>query len=156
MSEPPILPYAGTSGHAGSETSRERAVSDDTSGVTGARQRRTLDALARAMHHGLTYRELGQQLQLHHGQSSGVLSGLHKAGRVARLADTRRGRCAVYVLPDFVWSRPTEPHGNTARTSLMQEMADALVLIPQCSHRVFVGGCLSCRAQDIVARYEAR
>lgn len=119
MSDQPVLPYGGTSGHAGSETSKQRAVSDDTSGRTGARQRTTLRLLGNAGAYGLTYRELGDRTGWHHGQSSGVLSGLHKAGRIVRLTETR-GRCKVYCLPlsSTVLGRPTEQPSKVARPGL--------------------------------------
>src|SRR5262245_42775761 len=90
----PILPYAGTSGWSGSETSRERAEHDDTTGVTGKRQRDTLRVLSIYGDKGVTWRELAEVLRVHHGGASGVLSVLHKAGRIERLAE-RRDRCKV-------------------------------------------------------------
>jgi hypothetical protein len=106
------LPYAGTSGWSGSQTSFERAIADDSSGVTNKRQREALEELMWASRIGLTWKELGMSLNLHHGQASGVLSVLHKAGEIERLKQ-RRNKCAIYVLPQFVHDRETEKHGNT-------------------------------------------
>lgn len=106
------LPYNGTSGWSGSDTSLARAIDDDTSGRTSERQQATLGSLAQAGDLGLTYRELGEIHGWHHGQSSGALSVLHKTGRVARLTE-RRNRCKVYVLPEHVNDRHTEPHGGS-------------------------------------------
>lgn len=108
----PSLPYAGTSGWSGSDTSRERAVRDDKTGVTGRRQAKLLGILAERGNEGITWRELSQITGDHHGTASGALSVLHKEGRIDRLT-VRRGRCKVYVLPEFVNGRQTESHGRS-------------------------------------------
>lgn len=111
----PATPYAGTSGWSGSDTSLARVIDDDTSGRTSQRQRAALDSLAQAGDIGLTWKELGDIHGWHHGTASGTLSVLHKVGRIARLTE-RRNRCKVYVLPDHVDDRPTEPHGGSMNT----------------------------------------
>lgn len=117
----PDLPYGGTSGWSGSETSMERAMDADADGTTSARQARTLHLLLVEREHGLTWKELADLTGWHHGQASGVLSVLHKEGRVARLTE-RRARCQVYVLPQHVADRETAPHGR-------RRAADTLALI---------------------------
>jgi imidazolonepropionase-like amidohydrolase len=111
-----LLPYAdaeagASSGHSGSDTSAERAHRDDADGTTAARQLQTIRLLDAAGQHGLTWHELARAADWHHGQASGVLSVLHKAGRVERLTERRR-RCLVYVLPTHVADRETAPHGG--------------------------------------------
>lgn len=106
------LPYAGTSGWSGSETSQQRALLADASGETEDRQRLTLAALRSAGTRGLTYQELGSTFGWHHGKSSGVLSVLHKDGQIARLAKERRNRCAVYVAPQHIDNRAVARHGR--------------------------------------------
>lgn len=98
------LPYAGTSGWSGSETSAARARGDDKDGTTSRRQTQARSRIFEAGVEGLTWKELADQLNLHHGQASGVLSVLHKTGHIVRLAETRN-RCAVYVNPQFVNGR---------------------------------------------------
>jgi len=93
----PVLPYAGTSGWSGSDTSRERALRNDHDGTTSAQQSKTIDDLNYAKADGLTWKELADINGWHHGQASGVLSTLHKANLVCRLIQ-RRNRCAIYVL----------------------------------------------------------
>lgn len=105
------LPYNGTSGWSGSDTSEGRAVESDTSGKTALRQAQTLAALHGAESSGLTWIELQQILPLHHGTLSGVLSVLHKEEVICRLSE-KRGRCKVYVLPQFVGGRLTEKQGR--------------------------------------------
>lgn len=124
--ELPVLPYGGTSGHAGSDTSRERAERDDRDGTTASRQRQALRALTVARRQGLTWRELGEYLRLHHGQASGVLSGLHKVGLIVRLTE-RRNRCLVYVMPEYVDDRKVSPYGrHTPVSAQEQEIIDDL------------------------------
>lgn len=134
--ELPLLPYGGTSGHAGTDTSRDRALAEDQDGTTADRQRRTLAALADAAHYGQTWRELADATGLHHGSASSSLSILHKEGKIARLTETR-DRCKVYVQPDAVDGRDTEPYGKPGRPTTTQMITaiehayDALVAAGQ-------------------------
>ena len=98
--ELPAVPYKGTSGWSGTSTSRDRALTEDADGTTANRQRRTLNFLA-TYERGLTWKELSDITGWHHGQSSGVLSVLHKEGLIYRL-QTKRNRCAVYVAKENV------------------------------------------------------
>jgi len=109
-----VLPYAGTSGWSGSETSQARATSADSSGVTSYRQSAALFALYAAGVDGLTWKELGDVQGWHHGTATGVLSVLHKAERIARLSMVR-DRCKVYVHVDYVAGRETEQQGRKSR-----------------------------------------
>ena len=97
---PPVLPYAGTSGWSGSETSKQRAINEDKSGVTNLRQKQTIVHLNHNESRGLTWRDLSEITNWHHGTASGVLSVLHKAGIIIRLKETRN-RCAIYVTPEW-------------------------------------------------------
>lgn len=109
---PGTFPYAGTSGYAaGSDTSEDRARTDDATGATTVRQRLVLRTLDHQGTTGATWAELANVYGWHHGQASGALSTLHKSGLVARLAE-RRQRSHVYVLPQHVADRPTQPHGS--------------------------------------------
>lgn len=117
------LPYAGTSGWSGSDTSRERAMRDDHDGTTTERQRLVLTYLTERRWAGATYTEVGREFGWHHGQASGALSVLHKAGRIARLADVRRGRCAVYVMPYHVGDRAFAPY-RPNRARRLDEVSD--------------------------------
>lgn len=110
-SQVPALEYAGTSGWSGSVTSRDRAHSADSSGKTSERQEETLSRLLKAGARGMTWKDLSMSTEWHHGQSSGVLSGLHKAGMIYRLAQSRAG-CRIYVHPDHLGGRETEDHGG--------------------------------------------
>lgn len=56
--------------------------------------------------YGVTWKELGDHLNAHHGTASGILSKLHEEGRIVQLEEKRRGS-AVYVTPGYVDHRPT-------------------------------------------------
>jgi DNA-binding MarR family transcriptional regulator len=107
----PELPYNGTSGHSGTDTSRQRALSADRSGKTALRQAQALNLLSQRDMLGLTWKELSQITGLHHGTASGVLSVLHKTGRIARLKESRDG-CKVYVDVSFIEGRVVEKQGR--------------------------------------------
>jgi hypothetical protein len=95
-SDHPSLPYNGKSGHvASSKTSTARALHEDATGVTGKRQLAILDVLDTA-EFGKTWSELGNELNLHHGQISGALSVLHNAGRVFALRRERNNSQIYY------------------------------------------------------------
>ena len=103
-SNQPILPYAGTSGWSGSQTSKDRAVRNDKDGTTSRNQIETYWRVNASAEEGLTWKELSDATGWHHGTASGVLSVLHKAERIVRLKETRN-RCAVYVVIDEVHER---------------------------------------------------
>ena len=106
-----LTPYAGTSGWSGSSTSRERAEREDSDGTTSLRQATAIRVLSASRSSGLTWKELAELTGWHHGQASGVLSVLHKEGRIERLAQSR-SRCRVYVMPQYVHERDTETQGR--------------------------------------------
>ena len=107
----PQLPYNGTSGHSGTDTSKERALHADRSGKTALRQAQALNLLSQREMTGLTWKELSEITGLHHGTASGVLSVLHKTGRIARLKESRDG-CKVYVDVSCVEGRLVEKQGR--------------------------------------------
>ena len=95
-SDHPSLPYNGKSGHvARSKTSTARALHEAATGVTGKRQIAILEVLETA-EFGKTWAELGNDLNLHHGQISGALSVLHNAGRVFALRRERNNSQIYY------------------------------------------------------------
>ena len=107
----PQLPYNETSGHSGTDTSKERALHADRSGRTALRQAQALNLLSQREMAGLTWKEFSEITGLHHGTASGVLSVLHKTGRIARLKETRNG-CKVYVDVFCVQGRVIEKQGR--------------------------------------------
>lgn len=118
-------PYAGTSGWSGTDTSRDRATSADRDGTTSRRQRLVLIALQGAGPHGRTWGELASDTGMHHGQASGTLTVLHKAGRIARLTE-KRNRCRVYVHPAYVNGRDTEPYTPRVQPADVEQMQETI------------------------------
>jgi hypothetical protein len=104
-----FLPYAGTSGHSGSDTSAARAKHLDTNGKTSDFQFHALQLIEDSQDKGVTWKELSDRLNIHHGSASGVLSVLHLVGKIERLSETRN-RCKVYVSIPWVMFRNTEEH----------------------------------------------
>lgn len=105
-----MIPYGKTgSGHAGNDTSRERQEISDASGLTGKRQKATLDAVELSAGHGVTALEMEQLLNVGHGQASSALSHLHRAGHIRRIKD-RRNKQEIYVLPEHVGDRKESPY----------------------------------------------
>lgn len=105
----PVLPYAGSSGHSGTDTSAERAVDADSTGKTLDRQEALRGLLRDAQGYGITVKELREQTGWHHGVASSILTHLHIAGDTVRLVD-KRDKCHIYVLPQYDAGRPTEPY----------------------------------------------
>jgi DNA-binding MarR family transcriptional regulator len=120
----PELPYAGTSGYSGSDTSEERARVADRSGKTALRQAQALTLISNSGSQGLTWKEFSDVTGLHHGSASGVLSVLHKSGRIARLKQTR-DKCKIYVDVRAVQGRAVEAHGKVKSVSC-----------PNCGHNL--------------------
>jgi hypothetical protein len=100
-----------TSGHSGSDTSRERAVNDERSGRARLRAQTVLGYLEVMGLEGLTVKELREVTDWHHGKASSALSNLHKTGEIVRLRESR-DKCKVYVLPKFQGNRLTEQQGG--------------------------------------------
>lgn len=121
--------YAGTTGWTSTDTSREQA--DPTKQVST--QEWVLRAITGQGAIGATVAELRMGTFAHHGQVSSALTNLHRAGRLARLVE-RRGRCHVYVLPEHVGDRPTQPPYSRAAPDPTGEQARLNELARQEGH----------------------
>lgn len=97
-SDDELLPYAGTAGYVNQPASKDRANREAATGEATERAKQILRTLAQHPA-GLTYQQVGDLLNLHHGQSSGALSILHKNGVVFMLRK-KINRCHVYVHSD--------------------------------------------------------
>lgn len=106
--------------HARHETSRNRR------GIDGENQAPIAALLLAAGERGETSAILGATLGRGHGQVSGALSTMHKNGHVAMLAEIRDGQ-HVYVLPQFVAGRATEPRRNVLAHDVLMEVHTALL-----------------------------
>jgi hypothetical protein len=116
----PVTPYAGTSGWSGSTTSRDRAIQDDTSGVTSERQLKVLQMLEDAGAEGLTWGDISEITGDHHGKVSNALSVLHMERYISRLTE-RRGKSQIYVRHHYVNRRGTAPHKQHTRQETESE-----------------------------------
>lgn len=105
------LPYNGTSGWSGTDTSEERAKENDTYGKAAQTQAFVYRYLLWHQTNGGTWKEIADASGWHHGTVSGALSVLHKEGKIARLTE-RRNRCRVYVHPAYVNERDTDSQGR--------------------------------------------
>lgn len=130
----PLVPYPSpegpTSGFSGTDTSEQRARTEDADGTTADRQRITTAHLMRAGRRGMTVKDLREATGWHHGRASSVLSVLHREGVIARLAEVR-DRCHVYVTVPEVHGRETQPHGRAK-----PKMTDEEALIDVVARRV--------------------
>jgi hypothetical protein len=119
-------PEAGrSSGWSGSEASKERAHREDANGTTEDRQQRILGQVGHWGQQGRTVKELRDRYpDMHHGQISSALTGLHKAGKILRLAE-KRDRCSVYVHPSFLLGREVVPPGRNRRQKVDPAMTEA-------------------------------
>lgn len=126
MNTRPITPYNGTGGHVEQPSSFQRAIHDVKSGKLAERQQSILRELFAAALVGATWRELSAKLGQHHGNISGALSNLHKAGKVFMLNEKREGS-HVYVharhrdafAENFRIDEPTQTSGSRHRTQLV-------------------------------------
>lgn len=94
------VPYNGTAGWSGTDTSKERALVNLRTGKEYNNQQKALAYLKNAGHYGLTWQELAIKAGWHHGTASGVLSVLHKAGAIIRTYD-KRNKCRIYMDISF-------------------------------------------------------
>ena len=100
-----------TTGHSGTDTSRAQATDRKRATMV---QSVVLGAVTRHGTFGLTIADLRRMYpQHHHGSLSSALTNLHRDGRLARLVE-KRDRCHIYVVPDDVNGRATQPAGHVA------------------------------------------
>lgn len=101
MSNQPYVPYAGTAGWSGTDTSKSRALVNLRTGREYNNQQKALALIKQAGKLGLTWKELSNKTDMHHGTASGVLSVLHKSGAIIRGKGLVRNRCRLYFDISF-------------------------------------------------------
>lgn len=125
--------YAGTSGYVNQPASLARAITEANKGTSTERARLVLTHLAYKPE-GMTWRELAEAMNLHHGQISGALSNLHRSGHVFMLRQ-QRNKCHPYVhaiyrdqyTDDQRIDTPVKTKSNQ-RLSDLEELLDDLML----------------------------
>lgn len=95
-----FVPYNGTAGWSGTDTSQQRAIDNIHSGRELNNQQLALLLLKKAGANGLTWKELATATGWHHGTTSGVLSVLHQSGAIVRTVKVRN-KCKIYVHQDY-------------------------------------------------------
>ena len=117
------VPYNGTAGWSGTDTSMQRAVDNIHSGRELNNQELALHMLKRAGTVGLTWKDIATTTGWHHGTASGVLSVLHMSGAIVRTY-TVRNKCKVYVHQNFKDEVNVEPYKKREK------------LCPHCGHDI--------------------
>lgn len=132
ITEQLFTPYNGTGGYVERPASIARAVQEVEDGTLSKRQQAVLQLLNNAGKNGSIWKGVGQQLNLHHGQASGVLSNLHKAGEVFMLRKKVQ-RCHPYVAKQFRHLYTDEQVFDTPATTRAGERHKLLEqLLEQC------------------------
>lgn len=109
MTSQPFVPYDGTAGWSGTDTSKSRALVNLRTGREYNNQQKALAYIKVAGSKGLTWKELSLHTGMHHGTASGVLSVLHKSGAILRTTRVR-DRCKVYMDIMFTDKVMHEPY----------------------------------------------
>jgi hypothetical protein len=123
-----MVPYGNQgSGHSGNESSRDRQLREDASGLTKQRQTAALEAVTAAAAEGITSGELENLLHIGHGQASSALSHLHRAGRIKRIKD-RRMTQELYVLAEHIGERKESPYNPRVQRKHPKFHSDRTVL----------------------------
>lgn len=154
----PILPYAGSSGWSGTDTSAARAAQRDSDGRTLSLQRSILAKCQKALEHGVTVAEMRLAFERsHHGSVSGALTALHKQGRVVRLTEVR-GKCKVYVAPEYQRERDGEPYvPQASRSEILRAIAELHSRDTETLSQRFCGCCWElypCRTLRLIGEFD--
>lgn len=132
------LTYAGTAGAVNQPASQQRAKREASNGAATERARLILAHLADKPY-GMTWKELGSVLGLHHGQISGALSNLHRSGHVFML-DQQRDKCHPYCHATWrVNYKPEERIDEPAQTKAGKRNQDIQRLLELIATGVAMG-----------------
>lgn len=105
-----MAPYDGTAGWTSTDTSEERAHREVADGSLSKRRRDVMDLMERSAGMGMTWIDVADTLDLHHGSASSVLSNLHAEGLIARTKRRRHGS-RVYLKAEHALPSDTlEPY----------------------------------------------
>lgn len=117
------VPYNGTAGWSGTDTSKQRALDNLYSGRELNNQQIALAYLKSRGTNGATWKDLATETGWHHGTASGILSLLHMSGAIVRTIKTRN-RCKIYV------------HQNFKDQVIYEEYKKKEKLCPHCGHDI--------------------
>lgn len=143
------LTYAGTAGAVNQPASAQRAKREATNGAATERARLILAHLADKPS-GMTWKELGSALGLHHGQISGALSNLHRSGHVFML-DKQRNKCHPYCHANWrINYKPEERIDEPAQTKAGKRNADVQRLLEAITVGITMGRIKDSEVERIV------
>lgn len=131
-----LYPYAGTSGWTSTDTSRDRALHADSTGLTRDRHIKTMALLEAADAYGRTCYEVedqqGRVPAWHHGVVSGAFTRGRRIGDICMLKEMRgrgRGKKAhVHVHRDYVNGREVIPYRHQSLKKALHELQALLEL----------------------------
>jgi DNA-binding transcriptional regulator GbsR (MarR family) len=127
--------YNGTAGYVNRPASKERAIRQRENKVLSDQAQRVLYLLNYAGKDGMTWREIGEALDLHHGQISGLLSNMHQKEMVFSVIQIR-DRCHPYVHKHYRSAyKDNEVYDQPARTSKVtnrETITDLMQAIKRC------------------------
>jgi hypothetical protein len=138
--------YNGTSGRVERQTSIDREQYERDSGETKLRAERFMALIIEADSAGLTWKEIQElyeieyEVELHHGQISGLLSNLHKAELVFISPLKKRHNCYAYLrgnLREYYaksarYDQPIETKAGKRRKALEKFVADIKRITNDC------------------------
>ena len=123
--------YQGTLGFVPVDTSRDRAEREADNGTAEDRLCAVERELQRAGMVGATWQQLGQRLNLHHGQISSALTVLHRAGRAA-MTTAKHNRCLTRIIM-CMWGQALEKQKVYYSLSNTYRLTDSNTLLNTCT-----------------------
>ena len=128
--------YNGTGGYVDRPSSRDRAFAEIADGSFSQRQQGIYQLLREAGSDGMTWKQIGDILGLHHGKVSGALSNMHGGGMIFMLKQ-RRDKCHPYVHALYRGSYAVEDrYDKPARTKSNARMDLLEALLVACKKAV--------------------
>ena len=123
--------------------SEARARREAHTGMWTQRRNMIMTMLLSARERGMTWKEVGQFTNQHHGQISSMLSSLHQHGFIFQLQEQRNG-CHPYCHYSFregfddaaVFDEPAQTKAGKNRESLRQFVVDVSELVKNAERRL--------------------
>jgi DNA-binding CsgD family transcriptional regulator len=128
--------YNETGGYVDRPASRDRAYAEIADGSFSQRQQDIYQLLREAGSDGMTWKQIGDILGLHHGKVSGALSNMHSGGMIFMLKQ-RRDKCHPYVHSLYRGSYAAEDRYDSPARTKSNARNDLLeVLLGACRNAV--------------------
>jgi hypothetical protein len=117
--------YWGTAGWqdaAAQSPSRETAIREASNGTLKTRLNEVLSLALSVGTVGITFKDVCDELHIHHGKSSGALSNLHKQRKLFRLTEYQRDGCSVYIHPDHAHRFESSEYSRLPAETAMERL----------------------------------